>query len=190
MIWNTYGPISSAVQPVLGWGDGMLALLANWGCICYLIAFLPTAWLFSRGIRIACITTAALITVSSAVRLITVHRPEVRYLTHFGQILNGLAGPVAMSVGPSLSAAWFPLHQRVTATAIVGLANYIGLALSFLIGPLLVPERKPPLERHDLEGIKQDVSCRIGNCESRKGCGGIGDSEHNGHKDRDDRSLT
>ena len=30
MVWNTYGPIAPAIQDMLGWSDGTIALLANW----------------------------------------------------------------------------------------------------------------------------------------------------------------
>lgn len=91
-------------------------------------------------------------------RVITVHLPAVTYLTHVGQILNGLAGPVGMSIGPSLSAAWFPVNQRVTATAVAGVANYVGVALSFLVGPMMVPDRgDTALDDDDLKAIKHDV---------------------------------
>ena len=41
--------------------------------------------------------------------------------------------------GPSLvSAVWFPLNQRTTATAIASIFNYFGFAFSFLLGPLIV----------------------------------------------------
>ena len=45
-----------------------------------------------------------------------------------------------MAAAPLVSAAWFPPEQRTTATAISSLACYSGTALSFLIGPLLVPD--------------------------------------------------
>ena len=112
-----------------------------------------------QGIRTACLVTAALLVLSCSLRVITVHLPAVTWLTHAGQIFNGLAGPVAMSLGPSLSAAWFPVNQRVTATAIVGVANYIGLSLSFVLGPLMVPERTGQ-HAGDLKGIKHDVRLR------------------------------
>eukprot|EP00660_Eupelagonema_oceanica_P016374 gene16374-19372_t len=51
-MWSNFGPISAAVEPLLGWSDGTIALLANWGPICYLLAFLPFAWLLNeRGLR-------------------------------------------------------------------------------------------------------------------------------------------
>lgn len=55
-------------------------------------------------------------------------------LIHFGQFLNGLAGPIAMGAPPALSAEWFPPEQRTTATAIASVTNTLGLAVSFLLG--------------------------------------------------------
>jgi len=51
-----------------------------------------------------------------------------------------LAGPIAMSLGPIVSAHWFPPLERTTSTAIIGLSNYVGGGFSFLIGPLIVPD--------------------------------------------------
>lgn len=45
-----------------------------------------------------------------------------------------------MAAAPMVSAAWFPPEQRTTATAISSLACYSGTALSFVFGPLLVPD--------------------------------------------------
>jgi FLVCR family MFS transporter len=53
-------------------------------------------------------------------------------------ILNGLAGPVVMSAPSVISAVWFPPEQRTFATGVTAMANYYGLALSFILGPLMV----------------------------------------------------
>ena len=45
-----------------------------------------------------------------------------------------------MALGPLISAAWFPPHQRTTSTALASLAPYVGTGLSFIISPLLVPD--------------------------------------------------
>ena len=63
-------------------------------------------------------------------------------LNHVGLFLNGLAGPVAMSAPPLISAVWFPPGQRTTATAVTALSAYYGLSFSFVIGPILVPYKK------------------------------------------------
>jgi FLVCR family MFS transporter len=39
-----------------------------------------------------------------------------------------------------ISQAWFPVDQRATATAVMTTMNYMGTALAFLLGPLMVPE--------------------------------------------------
>ena len=62
-------------------------------------------------------------------------------LNHIGLFLNGLAGPVALSAPPLVSAYWFPPKQRTTATALTSLAAYYGVSFSFVIGPVLVPDR-------------------------------------------------
>ena len=62
------------------------------------------------------------------------------WMIHLGQFITGIGGPVAMAAPPLVSAAWFPPEQRTTATAISSLACYSGTALSFVIGPLLVPD--------------------------------------------------
>lgn len=62
------------------------------------------------------------------------------WFVHCGQFITGIGGPIAMAAAPMVSAAWFPPEQRTTATAISSLACYSGTALSFVIGPLLVPD--------------------------------------------------
>ncbi|EGD76858.1 hypothetical protein PTSG_08206 [Salpingoeca rosetta] len=145
-IWNNFGPIDLAVKPLFGWDHGTIALLANWGPICFLIAFIPSAWLLAKGIRLAAGSCILVVALGSGLRCFTATDPTATYLIHLGQFLNGLGGPVAMAMGPTLSAAWFPANERVLATGICATFNYIGVAFSFLIGPLVV---KQPGDRFD-----------------------------------------
>ena len=55
-----------------------------------------------------------------------------------------------MAAAPMVSAAWFPPEQRTTATAISSLACYSGTALSFVIGPLLVPDVQDYFKQSEL----------------------------------------
>jgi MFS transporter, FLVCR family, disrupted in renal carcinoma protein 2 len=72
---------------------------------------------------------------------------QVLVWMHFGQFLNGLAGPVAMMSGPVLSAAWFPPSFRTTSTAIVAISNGLGVAFSNYVGPALVPAHAPTADQ-------------------------------------------
>ena len=53
---------------------------------------------------------------------------------HIGNAFVGLAGPMAFTIGPIISAVWFPPHQRTTATAIGTIAGFAGAAACFVIG--------------------------------------------------------
>lgn len=57
-----------------------------------------------------------------------------------GQILTGLAQPFVLSAPTRYSDLWFTENGRVTATALMTLANPFGGALGQLIGPFLANE--------------------------------------------------
>ena len=145
-IWLIYGVIAEAVEPLYpGWDSGTIALLAFWGPVGYMIATWPTAWLLDVcGPREACVAGSTLVFVGSVAR--AAHCATDRtgsVLEHAGQIINALAGPVAMSIGPVLSAVWFPASERNTATAIAATANYGGAAVAFWLGSVCVPAGAP-----------------------------------------------
>lgn len=43
-----------------------------------------------------------------------------------------------MGAPPLVSSTWFPPQQRATATAIASLMSYVGISLSFAIGPFIL----------------------------------------------------
>ncbi|XP_078324118.1 solute carrier family 49 member 4 homolog isoform X2 [Crassostrea virginica] len=141
-LWNTWGPIAASSEDAFGWSDGDIALLSNWGPISYVLATFIMSWVVDvKGLRWACLSAALMVAVGAGVRCITDTPPYVKWTIHLGQFLNGLAGPVAMAVPPVVSVVWFPVKQRTTATAAAAFPNGIGVALSFLTGPYMVPDR-------------------------------------------------
>ena len=62
---------------------------------------------------------------------------------NFGQFFIALAGPFIVQGPPLLSAAWFPPHQRTTATSVASTCMIFGVAMSFIIGPLMVNKAEP-----------------------------------------------
>ncbi|XP_065845353.1 solute carrier family 49 member 4 homolog [Oscarella lobularis] len=140
-IWNGWGPIQGPAEAVFGWSDSVIALMANWGPISYVISIVFWTWLMGKNLRHALLLTAFLTAAGAGLRCCSMDPIPATWLNHFGLFLNGLAGPVAMSAPPLVSAYWFPPKQRTTATALTSLAGYYGVSLSFVIGPLLVPDR-------------------------------------------------
>lgn len=141
LIWNTFGPISTTCKGAFNWGNGDIALLANWGCISFFLALFPFNYIIERcGLRAALLCALFPTFVGTSVRLVPVMPWNKVYTMHLGQFLSGLGGPVSMAVPPIFSATWFPPQQRTSATAIGALLNLLGIALSFFVGPAFVSE--------------------------------------------------
>ncbi|XP_063413837.1 solute carrier family 49 member 4 homolog [Mytilus trossulus] len=137
--WSIYGPISATTEDAFGWSDSNIALLTAWGPIAYLITTFPFAWLIeTKGIRVASLTATFLTLMGAVARCITTDPAYVTWTSNIGQLLNGLAGPIAFGAPPVLSALWFPANERTTATALNTVLNSVGSALTFTLGPHLV----------------------------------------------------
>ncbi|XP_046357431.2 solute carrier family 49 member 4-like isoform X1 [Haliotis rufescens] len=145
LVWNTWGPISQSCEEAFGWKNADISLLTNWGPISYIVAAVFFSWMIDvKGLRWACLSSMFLVAAGCGLRIITSTPPLVTWLNHVGLFLNGLAGPAAMSGPPVVSALWFAPHERTTSTALC-YALTVGLqSLSFIIGPLLVPEKAQP----------------------------------------------
>ncbi|XP_077993120.1 solute carrier family 49 member 4 homolog [Glandiceps talaboti] len=142
LTWNTWGPIADTAKVVLpGWENSDIALLTNWGPITYIITAFVFSWLMDvRGLRVSVVITHFLLMIGTGIRCIPLPVHLIKWTMHTGQIFIGLAGPVAMAAPTLISATWFPLHERTTATAISTVFSYFGVAASFLIGPLIVKD--------------------------------------------------
>ncbi|XP_048247413.1 solute carrier family 49 member 4-like [Haliotis rufescens] len=142
-VWNQWGPIARTSERMYGWTDSDIALLANWGPIMFLPSCLAWSWLLdTKGLRPTCLLASALIAAGTGVRCITQSQPTFTWLVHTGHILNGLAGPIGKGGVAKLSAVWFPREERTTSTTIGFVVIGLSLGLTFLVGPLLVPEMK------------------------------------------------
>lgn len=140
--WNTWSPIQGTSQVVFGWSDTTITLLVTWGPIVFVVVFLPMSWLMDvKGLRASTLLLAVVNVIAAGLQAIPLSNLQIQtWLAHFGAIFNSIGGPLAMALGPLISAVWFPPHQRTTSTAIASLAPYVGTGLAFIIGPLLVSD--------------------------------------------------
>ncbi|RVE58393.1 hypothetical protein OJAV_G00208620 [Oryzias javanicus] len=156
MIWNFWGPIQNSAVQAYGFSNSDIAVLVLWGPVGF-VPWLLFMWLMDKkGLRASLLLSAFFMLLGAALR--SVPLPDLhlrRWLIHGGQLLNGLAGPTAMSAGPYLSTTWFAPDQRATATAIASLFCYLGGATSFLVGPLVVPA---PNVSQTVNGVSAAVS--------------------------------
>jgi hypothetical protein len=145
-IWAAFSPIAPALEGIWGWtGDSAkldftIALLAGWGPVAYLVTCWPFMYGMERcGLRVPTIIAAALVFAGSMLKVWTASNTTGVYLSHAAQILNAAAGPVAMGIGPVVSAAWFAPGERTFSTSVIAMSNTLGVAAMFLIGPWMVP---------------------------------------------------
>lgn len=140
MVWNFWGPIQNSAGHAYGFSKSDIAVLVLWGPVGF-IPWLLFMWLMDKkGLRASLLLSALFMLLGSVLRSVPLMDETLRrWLIHGGQFLNGLAGPTIMSAGPYLSTTWFAPDQRATATAVASLFGYLGAALSFVVGPLVVP---------------------------------------------------
>ena len=86
---------------------------------------------------ITCITVVV-VAITSIIDMVVINFYSMARLIHIGQFLIDLAAPVAMGGPPLVSSTWFPPHQRATATAIASLMSYVGISISFGVGPFIL----------------------------------------------------
>lgn len=109
--------------------------------------------------------------VGTGIRCITSKPKPATWLIHTGQFFNDLAAPVAMGAPPLVSSTWFPPNQRATATAISSLMSYVGISISFGVGPFVLNPTEvadPSLPNADIYNNSHKDSVYLGNNSTNK----------------------
>jgi len=147
MAWLLMSPIAREMETAFGpkWNAEFITWSLNLGNITFMICTLPIAWtVASYGRRKSTLLVIASTTFANMLRLLPVNVDDpssnslYRFFTLVCCAFAGLGGPWSMFGGPILSETWFPLHERVTATALGIMAPFVGQTATFLIGPLVV----------------------------------------------------
>lgn len=166
-MWNFYSPISRACKQLFGWSDPQFAWLLNASNITFVLVGTAWPWVIDRwGLRFALTASIALLAASALLRCVpyggngAVH---YRWLIA-SMILNGIAAPCLSLIPPVVSAAWFPLRERATATSLLVASIYFGVTSGFLIGPNVVRALDPRVlgarnaTSDDLEVARNELS--------------------------------
>ncbi|XP_045209905.1 solute carrier family 49 member 4 homolog isoform X2 [Mercenaria mercenaria] len=139
LVWNTWGPITESAEIVLNWQDSNIGMLANYGNIAFMFTVLPMCYFMDvKGLRVSLLICSFLVMTGTVIRCFTLEPVPATWLANICAVLNGIGGSVPFAGPAALSSVWFPPDQRATATAIVSFANYLGVSLSFIIGPQMV----------------------------------------------------
>ncbi|KAL4235024.1 hypothetical protein ACF0H5_006662 [Mactra antiquata] len=140
MIWNTWGPIAESAEIVLQWSDGNIALISNLANISYMLLVLPLCVLMdTKGLKFSMLLCICLLMTASVIRCFSLDPLTATITAYMCGFIQGIAATIPFSGPPLVAAVWFPPSQRPVATAIGSFFNYLGVSLSFIIGPQLVP---------------------------------------------------
>eukprot|EP00729_Bicosta_minor_P021567 gene21567-28272_t len=133
--------VPGAVKHVFGWNDNLIGWLANTaGIVCTLLTIPSAALMQKYSLRSVVLLGAVTTAMGCGFRLIPVHHPRVthQWIALTSMVFNGVGGAICSVIPATLSATWFPVNERTTATAVMTLFNYAGVAISFVLGPLVV----------------------------------------------------
>ncbi|RHY97722.1 hypothetical protein DYB37_008088, partial [Aphanomyces astaci] len=111
----------------------------------YFVAYIPFAFIGSwimdhRGLRFGVVLGAGLQAAGASLRVVGdwIDPSYQLYFLFGGQMLAAVAMPFMVNSPPMLSALWFPPSQRAMATSVAVNCNQIGIALVYILCPLVV----------------------------------------------------
>jgi len=118
-------------------GDTEINLIGQSVFLGYLIGLPAYAILYNRRgarcLRIALIAASSFILVGVCLRMV-----KNIYLVIVGTLLTGVAIPFFLGMPTALAASWFSSSQSSLVVAVSAMSNQLGIALGFLMPPLLI----------------------------------------------------
>lgn len=146
MVWNTFSPLSRLAAEFFDceaiWIDSLSLVFM----VVYILGILPASMLISRySLMLTVIVGGGLLnTLGAWVRYIGVVVPVSRsgeyWIVMAGQTIASMSQCFILQVPPLISDRWFPVHQRALATSIGALWNQLGIAIGFLMSPVIIKE--------------------------------------------------
>ncbi|XP_077412813.1 choline/ethanolamine transporter flvcr2a isoform X3 [Vanacampus margaritifer] len=139
IMWLQYGIISNIFKRFYGIDD----MAINWLSMIYFFTYIPLIgvimWLLdNRGLRELIVVGSAFNCIGAWIKTSTAH-PDSFAVTFLGQFVCSVATVYILGIPSKLSSLWFGQQEVSTACSIGVLGNQMGIAIGFLIPPILVP---------------------------------------------------
>ncbi|XP_054055973.1 feline leukemia virus subgroup C receptor-related protein 2 isoform X2 [Rissa tridactyla] len=122
---------------------GVSAFAIDWLSMSYMLTYIPllfpVAWLLDkRGLRLIALAGSALNALGAWVKLGSL-KPHLFPVTVLGQVICSLAQVFILGMPSHIASVWFGSHEVSTACSIAVFGNQLGIAVGFLVPPVLVP---------------------------------------------------
>ncbi|XP_064514858.1 heme transporter FLVCR2 isoform X1 [Pseudopipra pipra] len=137
--WIQYGSINNVFVRFYD----VSAFAIDWLSMSYMLVYIPllfpVAWLLDkRGLRLVALAGSALNAVGAWVKLGSM-KPHLFPVTVLGQVICALAQVFILGMPSRIASVWFGSHEVSTACSIAVFGNQLGIAVGFLVPPVLIP---------------------------------------------------
>jgi len=134
--WVALAPVTTEAAAYYGVEPLSIGFLSMLFMLVYLVMSMPASWVIDRwGLRIGVGIGVALTGVCGLAKGFLAMDYAWVFATQVGL---AIAQPFILNAYTKLSAQWFPVDERATATGISSLAQYIGIILAMATAPALV----------------------------------------------------
>jgi len=135
VLWSSFLPITSEAANFYGVTPLMIGLLSMLFMIVYVFVSLPSSWAIATfGVRKGMGFGVILMGIFGPFRGIFGHNYTVVLIS---TVMLSIAQPFIVNAITTMSARWFPVHERATATGIAMLAQFIGIMGGMAVSPIL-----------------------------------------------------
>lgn len=137
--WIQYSSISNIFKEFYG----VSVFAIDWLSMCYMLTYipllLPVAWMLEKfGLRTIALTGSALNCLGAWVKLGSL-KPHLFPVTVLGQVICSVAQVFILGMPSRIASVWFGASEVSTACSIAVFGNQLGIAIGFLVPPVLVP---------------------------------------------------
>ncbi|KAK2826137.1 hypothetical protein Q5P01_020351 [Channa striata] len=137
--WIQYGIISNIMVKFYS----VEAFAVDWLSMVFMLTYIPfifpVTWLLDKkGLRITALVANGLNCAGTWIKVASA-RPDLFGVTMFGQFASSLAQVFILGMPSRLASVWFGANEVSTACSIGVFGNQMGIAIGFLVPPILVP---------------------------------------------------
>ncbi|GJQ67523.1 hypothetical protein Trydic_g8335 [Trypoxylus dichotomus] len=138
MQWIQYSIIANIITEFYG----VSSIAVDWTSMIYMVLYIPTVFpasffLDKYGLRLTVLLGSIGTCVGSWIKVGSVD-PSLFWVTFLGQSIVALSQACILSIPAKLAAAWFGPQQVSSACSIGVFGNQLGVAIGFLIPPMIV----------------------------------------------------
>ncbi|XP_062857126.1 heme transporter FLVCR2 isoform X2 [Trichomycterus rosablanca] len=137
--WIQYGIINNIFMKFYN----VDSFTIDWMSMIYMLTYIPlifpVTWLLDlKGLRVVALAATALNCAGTWIKVASA-RPDLFFVTFLGQITCSMAQVFILGMPSRIASVWFGSNEVSTACSIGVFGNQLGIAIGFLVPPLLVP---------------------------------------------------